>query len=59
MIREMTAEELDRDCRTYVALKAKDMSCANLILLSKYGRVDEDEACGFSNFSFFIRLYKK
>ena len=44
MIREMTAEELDRDCRTYVALKAKDMSRAKLILLSKYERVEEDEA---------------
>ena len=44
MIVEMTADELDASCRTYVALKAKDMNRAKFILGSKFSRVDEDEA---------------
>ncbi len=44
MIREMTAEELDNDCRTYIALKADDMGKAKYILGSKLSRVNEDEA---------------
>ena len=44
MMREMTAEELDRDCRTYVSLKAKDMETARLLLRRVYHRVEEDEA---------------
>ena len=44
MMREMTAEELDRDCRTYVSLKAKDMENARLLLRRVYHRVEEDEA---------------
>ncbi len=43
MIREMTAEELDNDCRTYIALKADDMGRAKYILGSKLARVNEDE----------------
>ena len=44
MIVEMTADELDASCRTYVALKAKDMNPAKFILGSKFSRVEEDEA---------------
>ena len=50
MMREMTAEELDASCRTYVALKAKDMNRAKFILGSKFSRVKEDEAG-------FLRVY--
>ncbi|MBQ8010360.1 MAG: ATP-binding cassette domain-containing protein [Oscillospiraceae bacterium] len=44
MIKEMTAAELEADCRTYVALQAKDMSRAKAILSCKYSRVEEYEA---------------
>ena len=44
MIREMTAEELDADCRTYVALRSGEMSRTKLLLGQKYSRVEEDEA---------------
>ncbi|MGN1107134.1 MAG: ATP-binding cassette domain-containing protein, partial [Huintestinicola sp.] len=44
MIREMTAGELDADCRTYTALKAKEMSRTKSILSSKYFRVEDDES---------------
>ncbi len=43
MIAEMTAEELNANCRTYVALKAKDMEEAKVILERKYVRVEKDE----------------
>ncbi len=43
MIKEMTAEELDAGCRTYVALKVKDMSRTNALLSCKYSHVEEDE----------------
>ena len=43
MIREMTAEELDADCPTFVALKAADMQKTKTILMRKYIRVTEDE----------------
>ncbi|MBO5377243.1 MAG: ATP-binding cassette domain-containing protein [Ruminiclostridium sp.] len=44
MIKEMTAAELEADCRTYVALQAKDMSRVKAILSCKYSRVEEYEA---------------
>ncbi len=44
MIAEMTADELDASCRTYIALQAKDMSRAKFTLGSKFSRVEEDEA---------------
>ena len=44
MICEMTAAELEADCRTFTALKAKDMGDARLVLSSQYARVEEDEA---------------
>lgn len=50
MIKEMTAEELDAGCRTYVALKTRDMNRAKAILSCKYSRVEEDE-------SGYIRVY--
>ncbi len=50
MIREMTAEELEESCRTYIALKTKDNDVAKLLLKRKYLRV-EDADYGF------IRVY--
>lgn len=44
MIAEMTADELEASCRTYIALKVKDMSRAKFILGSEFSRVEEDEA---------------
>lgn len=43
MIAEMTAEELNANCRTFVALKAKDMTTARAALERKYSRVEMDE----------------
>ena len=50
MIKEMTAEELDADCRTYVAIQARDMNRAKALLSCKFSRVEEDE-------SGYIRIY--
>lgn len=44
MIREMTAAELEANCRTYVALQTKEMRKAKNLLGCKYSRVEEDEA---------------
>lgn len=44
MICEMTAEELDASCRTYVALQTGDMGRSKMLLGCKYSRVEEDEA---------------
>lgn len=44
MIREMTAEELEADCRTYTAMQTKEMSRAKALLSCKYSRVEEDES---------------
>ncbi len=44
MICEMTADELEAGCRTYIALQCGDISRAKLILGNKYSRVEEDEA---------------
>ena len=52
MICEMSAEELERDCPTYVALKAKDMRQTKNALLTKYSRVETDEED-------YIRIYDK
>ena len=43
MLVEMTAEELEANCRTYVALQAKDLSHAKAMLSFKYSRVEVDE----------------
>ncbi|MDE6302196.1 MAG: ATP-binding cassette domain-containing protein, partial [Clostridia bacterium] len=50
MIAEMTAEELEANCRTYVALKAKDMDNAKSALEKKYSRIELDE-------NDYIRIY--
>lgn len=50
MIKEMTAEELDADCRTYIALKAGDMNKVKALLSCKYSRIEEDE-------SGYVRIY--
>ena len=44
MIVEMTSDELDASCRTYIGLKADDMSRTKNLLGCKYSRVEEDEA---------------
>ena len=43
MIREMTSEELEKNCPTFVAFKTKDMSKAKALLKNKYIRIEEDE----------------
>lgn len=50
MIAQMTSEELDANCRTYVSLQTKDISRTKMLLAGKYSRVEEDEAG-------FIRVY--
>ena len=44
MIVEMTAQELDASCRTYVALQSAEMNRTKMLLGCKYSRVEEDEA---------------
>lgn len=44
MIKEMTADELDASCRTYVAIQTADMNRTKSLLGCKYSRVEEDEA---------------
>lgn len=44
MIAEMTADELEADCRTYVALQCKDINRSKEILACKYSCVEKDEA---------------
>lgn len=44
MIAEMTAGELEKSCRTYVAVTAKDLDTAKSILNRNYTRVEQDEA---------------
>lgn len=50
MIKEMTADELDASCRTYVAIQTADMNRTKTLLGCKYSRVEEDEAG-------YIRIY--
>ena len=40
----MTADELDTDCRTYVALQSNEMNRTRMLLDCQYSRVEEDEA---------------
>ncbi|MBQ4269255.1 MAG: ATP-binding cassette domain-containing protein [Clostridia bacterium] len=44
MIAEMTAEELNASCRTYIALRSKDQAITKAYLVRKYFRVEEDES---------------
>ena len=50
MIAQMTAQELDASCRTYIALKAEEMKKAKNLLGCSYSRVETDEAG-------FLRVY--
>ena len=43
MIREMTAQELEDDCPTFVALKSGDMKNTKEVLKERFKRVEEDE----------------
>lgn len=49
MIKEMTAEELEAGCRTFVALQTREMNRAKALLACKYSRVDEENE--------YIRVY--
>lgn len=40
MIREMTAEELEGNCRTYVSLQTRDLAKAKALLSFRYSRVE-------------------
>ncbi len=42
MIVEMTAEQLDKDCPIYIAIKTKDMAKTKQILSEKYKKVKEE-----------------
>ena len=44
MIAEMTVDELEASCRTYIALQTKHMHRTKTLLGCKYSRVEEDEA---------------
>ena len=44
MIREMTADELDESCPTYVALQTGEMNRSKALLSCRYSRVEEDES---------------
>ncbi len=50
MIKEMTAAELEASCRTYAALRTKDICRTKALLCRRYSRVEEDEAG-------YIRIY--
>ena len=43
MIAQMTAEELDANCPTFVAVKSTDLKKAKQVLESKYSKVTEDK----------------
>ncbi|MBQ8761992.1 MAG: ATP-binding cassette domain-containing protein [Clostridia bacterium] len=43
MIVEMTAEELEKSCPTFIAIKTKEMPKTKELLLKKYSKVLEDE----------------
>lgn len=49
MIKEMTAQELDAGCRTYVALQTREMNRTKALLACKYSRVEEENE--------YIRVY--
>ena len=44
MIAEMTADELDANCRNFVSIKAERMDVAEALLARRYSRVERDEA---------------
>lgn len=44
MIKEMTAEELEASCRTYIALRTQNQGQTKRLLQSRLSRVEEDES---------------
>lgn len=52
MIAEMTADELNANCRTYIALKANNAELAKAFLERKYERLNVDE-------NGYFRIYEK
>ena len=50
MLCEMTAAELENSCRTFVALKAKDINRTKVVLGARFSRIEEDDKG-------FIRVY--
>ena len=44
MVEELTAKELEESCRTYTALKAKDMEKAKSVLARRYFRTEPDDS---------------
>ncbi len=46
LLKEMTAEELNADCPTYVALKTEDTERAREVLARAFGRVETDGETG-------------
>ena len=50
MVAEMTAQELEQSCRTFVAIGVREKDKAKALLNRKYFRVEEDE-------SGFLRVY--
>lgn len=42
MIKEMTAEELERNCRTYVATQTQDLEKTKVVLSERYQKVTEE-----------------
>lgn len=50
MIKEMTADEFEKECRTYIALKTRKIEETKIILNRKYSKIELDE---FG----FIRIY--
>lgn len=43
MIKELTADELNAECRTYIALKTRDAAVASALLAKKFAAVKTDE----------------
>lgn len=43
MIKEMTSEEFEKECRTYIAIKTKDINKTKTILQNKFKQIEKDE----------------
>ena len=43
MIKEMTSDEFEKECRTYIAIKTNDVDKAKYLLHDKYKQIQEDE----------------
>jgi len=51
MIKEMTAEELEKNCPTFIAVQTKNINKTKTLLTEKYSKVIEDKENGY------IRVY--